>query len=97
MSKQSENPKKNKKSRIPKWMGRYLDAAWGLRNHWYPAAFSYEVSEDDVKGVQICGEYILLRRANGKVYALKDECAHRGVSLRRRMIPSSVRSVSAPM
>jgi nitrite reductase/ring-hydroxylating ferredoxin subunit len=80
-SSKAENPKKKKLSGIPSWMGPYVDAAWGLRNHWYPAAFSYEVVEDDVKGVQICGEYILLRRSEGKVYALKDECAHRGVRI----------------
>ncbi len=81
MSKTEDKAKPSTKSRIPKWMAPYVDAAWGLRNHWYPAAFSYEVVEDDVKGVQICGEYILLRRSEGKVYALKDECAHRGVRI----------------
>ena len=85
MSKKKEATNKKettrKKSRIPAWMKPYVDAAWGLRNHWYPAAFSYEVKEDDVKGVTICGEHILLRRSEGKVYALKDECVHRGVRI----------------
>lgn len=59
----------------------YKDAAWGFINHWYPALFSNELAEDQVQGVQICGIPIALRRVDGKVYALKDQCIHRGVRL----------------
>ncbi len=59
----------------------YLDAAWGLKNHWYPALFSHEIADGDVKGIQIAGVPILLRRAGGTVYALLDRCVHRGVKL----------------
>lgn len=59
----------------------YKDAAWGFTNHWYPALFSDELKEGDVEGIQICGIPLVLRRANGKVYALKDQCIHRGVRL----------------
>ena len=59
----------------------YKDADWGFVNHWYPALFSEELKEDEVEGIQICGIQIVLRRANGKVYALKDQCIHRGVRL----------------
>jgi nitrite reductase/ring-hydroxylating ferredoxin subunit len=59
----------------------YKDAAWGFINHWYPALFSNELAEDQVEGIQICGIPIVLRRAEGKVYALKDQCLHRGVRL----------------
>ncbi|MDF3931127.1 Rieske 2Fe-2S domain-containing protein [Pseudomonas citronellolis] len=59
----------------------YKDAAWGFINHWYPALFSNELPEDEVKGIQICGVPIVLRRVNGKIYALKDQCLHRGVRL----------------
>jgi phenylpropionate dioxygenase-like ring-hydroxylating dioxygenase large terminal subunit len=59
----------------------YLEAAWGLKNHWYPAAFSHELAEGDVRGVEIAGTPILLRRAKGKAYALLDQCVHRGVKL----------------
>lgn len=69
------------KGRIPTWMRPYVDAAWGLRNHWSPAAFSHEIAEDGIVGVTIGGENILLRRARGKVHALKDECVHRGVRI----------------
>tara|TARA_R110002110_G_scaffold205066_7_gene417347 strand:- start:504311 stop:505591 length:1281 start_codon:yes stop_codon:yes gene_type:complete len=59
----------------------YKDAAWGFINHWYPALFTEELEEDQVEGIQICGVQIVLRRVNGKVYALKDQCIHRGVRL----------------
>ncbi len=67
-----------------KFLQSYIDARWGIKNHWYPALFSHEIKDDDVVGVQIAGEYIALRRANGKVYALQDECLHRGVRLSAR-------------
>ena len=59
----------------------YLDAAWGLKNHWYPALFGHELAEGDIKGVEIAGVPILMRRAKGKAYALLDRCIHRGVKL----------------
>jgi len=59
----------------------YKDAAWGFVNHWYPALFSHELAEDQVQGIQICGVPIVLRRVNGRVHALKDQCLHRGVRL----------------
>src|SRR4029453_10243258 len=59
----------------------YKDAAWGFVNHWYPALFSHELAEDAVQGIQICGIPIALRRVNGKIYALKDQCVHLGVRL----------------
>ena len=59
----------------------YKDAAWGFINHWYPALFSEELPEDGVEGIQICGIPIVLRRIEGKLYALKDQCIHRGVRL----------------
>ena len=59
----------------------YKDAAWGFINHWYPALFSKELPEGQVEGIQICGIPIVLRRVDGKIYALKDQCLHRGVRL----------------
>lgn len=59
----------------------YKDAAWGFINHWYPALFSEELPEEAVEGIQICGIPIVLRRVNGKIHALKDQCVHRGVRL----------------
>jgi phenylpropionate dioxygenase-like ring-hydroxylating dioxygenase large terminal subunit len=59
----------------------YKDAAWGFINHWYPALFSEELPDQHVEGIQICGVPILLRRSNGRIYAVKDQCVHRGVRL----------------
>jgi carbazole 1,9a-dioxygenase len=71
---------------------RYLDAQFGLRNHWYPAFFGAELAEADVSDRQgsvvanvrtetLLGERILFRRVNGQVFAIADRCRHRGVSL----------------
>jgi phenylpropionate dioxygenase-like ring-hydroxylating dioxygenase large terminal subunit len=62
----------------------YIEAAWGFKNTWYPALFSDELAENSVKGVTMAGHDIALRRSRGKVYALRDRCAHRGVKLSLR-------------
>lgn len=59
----------------------YVEASWGLTNHWYPALFSRELGDDGLVGIQIAGVPILLRRLDGTVHALRDECVHRGVKL----------------
>lgn len=64
----------------------YLEAAWGFKNHWYPALFSDELPEGSLRGVMIAGHEIALRRAKGKVYALADQCAHRGVKISARQM-----------
>ncbi len=62
----------------------YLEAEWGFKNSWYPALFSSELEENQIKGVTILGREIALRRARGQVYALDDRCAHRGVRMSLR-------------
>lgn len=62
----------------------YLEAVWGLSNHWYPAAFSHEVPDRVVVGVTICGHEIALRRARRRVHALADRCVHRGVRISKK-------------
>ncbi len=59
----------------------YLEADWGFKNAWYPALFSAELKENVVKGVTMAGHEIALRRSKGKVHALQDRCAHRGVRM----------------
>ncbi|HTW86661.1 MAG TPA: Rieske 2Fe-2S domain-containing protein [Candidatus Binataceae bacterium] len=56
----------------------YIEATWGLKNHWYPAFFSDEISEPGMKAVTIAGHDIIVRRVHGKLHALRDKCAHRG-------------------
>src|SRR5438309_741241 len=53
----------------------YLGAARGFRNHWYPALFSHELAEGEVKGANLLGERIAFKRVDGRVYALEDRCA----------------------
>ncbi|ODQ84788.1 Rieske 2Fe-2S domain-containing protein [Mycolicibacterium holsaticum] len=73
----------------------YIDAAFGFRDHWYPAFFGDELEEADVSNAHgeeianirtevILGERILFRRVNGTVYAVEDRCRHRGVTLAAR-------------
>ena len=62
----------------------YVDAKWGLKNHWYPALFSHELEEGAFGSTKICGEPILLRRENNQLYALEDRCCHRGVPLSKK-------------
>ena len=73
--------KNRKRGKPKKSLQRYYDAVHGISNHWWPALFSYELKEDDVKGITIAGERIGLRRANDKVFGFRDQCAHRGVRL----------------
>jgi phenylpropionate dioxygenase-like ring-hydroxylating dioxygenase large terminal subunit len=62
----------------------YVEADWGFKNTWYPALFSHELEENGVRGVTMAGHDIALRRSRGKVYALRDRCAHRGVKMSLR-------------
>jgi carbazole 1,9a-dioxygenase terminal dioxygenase component len=59
----------------------YLEASLGFRNHWYPAFFSRRLAEGEVVAHEILGERILFKRIDGRVYAIEDRCAHRGVQL----------------
>ena len=62
----------------------YLDAALGFRNHWYPAFFGNQLAEGQCRGQEMLGERLLFKRIDGKVYAIEDRCAHRGVQLSKR-------------
>src|SRR5207237_4925992 len=55
-----------------------------FRNHWYPALVSHELAEGEVKGANLLGERIAFKRVDGRVYALEDRCAHRGVRFSAR-------------
>jgi carbazole 1,9a-dioxygenase terminal dioxygenase component len=64
---------------------QYVAAKFGFRNHWYPALFSHEITDGDVRAVELLGEKILLRRIDGRVYGIRDRCLHRGVALSRKV------------
>jgi carbazole 1,9a-dioxygenase terminal dioxygenase component len=63
---------------------RYEDAVLGFRNHWYPAMFSSDVRETEIKTLRVLGEDILLKRVDGRVYGVRDECLHRGFQLSKK-------------
>ncbi|MBV9119751.1 MAG: Rieske 2Fe-2S domain-containing protein, partial [Chloroflexi bacterium] len=63
---------------------RYLDAELGLRNYWYPAFFSSELTDGQTRGEVVCGERILFKRVKGKVFGMEDRCPHRGVPFSAR-------------
>lgn len=73
----------------------YVEAELGFRNHWYPAFFGSELAEADVsaglgeavtqvKSVVVLGERILFRRVEGQVYAIHDQCIHKGVAFSKK-------------
>jgi phenylpropionate dioxygenase-like ring-hydroxylating dioxygenase large terminal subunit len=60
---------------------RYEAAAEGLRNYWYPVAWSNQVGKKPV-AIRVCGlNLVLVRSAEGSVSTLHDRCPHRGVKL----------------
>jgi carbazole 1,9a-dioxygenase terminal dioxygenase component len=69
----------SKHQRVKEGWRPYLEAKLGFRNHWYPALFGHELEDDRPKAVKLLGEPIILRRVDGRVYALEDRCAHRRV------------------
>ena len=55
----------------------YEAAALGFRNYWYPVFTSGQVDEK-AKAITLLGDDLVFMRRQGKVYAIKNECAHRG-------------------
>jgi carbazole 1,9a-dioxygenase len=62
----------------------YLEAALGFRNHWYPAFFSHELAEGAVRAERLLGEALFFKRVGGQVYAVEDQCLHRGAPFSAR-------------
>jgi len=54
----------------------------GFRNYWYPVLAAWRLRQRP-KAVKLLGEEVVLYRDGGKIYALKDQCAHRGARLSR--------------
>ncbi len=70
--------------RIRNWRS-YYEAKLGFRNHWYPTFNSDELLEGKPLPFELGGEKLLLNRIDGKVFAMKDQCLHRGVPLSRKV------------
>ena len=73
---------------VPEWHGLeekdkktpYQNAVLGFRNYWYPIAESKLVRVRPIRRV-ILGDPIALFRRNGNVFAVIDECPHRGARM----------------
>jgi phenylpropionate dioxygenase-like ring-hydroxylating dioxygenase large terminal subunit len=63
---------------------RYEAAVIGFRGYWYPAIKSHDVRRQPVQ-VELLGEKIMLKREQGRIFALHDRCPHRGVPLSHSM------------
>ena len=59
----------------------YVDAKLGFRNYWYPILKSSDLQEGVPVGAKLAGEDLILNRIDGRVYALRDRCLHRGVQM----------------
>ena len=70
--------------KVPSWRD-YLAAKVGFRNHWYPIKLSREIDESQVVKATVCGENILLKRIDGKIFAIRDRCIHRGVQFSEKL------------
>ena len=54
----------------------------GFRNYWYPILAAWRLRRRP-KSVRLLGEEVVLFRDKGRIYALRDQCAHRGARLSR--------------
>src|SRR3954452_20066887 len=68
----------------------YDAMASGLRNYWYPVAWSRSL-KDRPRATRLLDQRIVLLRDGGRVYALHNQCPHRGVPLStgRREFPGT--------
>jgi phenylpropionate dioxygenase-like ring-hydroxylating dioxygenase large terminal subunit len=73
---------------------RYDAAVLGFRNYWYPVMLTHKLGRKPV-ALTLLGERIVLFKEQGRVYALHNRCAHRGVplSMGRREFPGTVSCV----
>ena len=70
----------------------YERAVLGFPNYWYPACGAREVGTRP-KPIKLLGEALVFLRRQGKVYAIQDECPHRGSASKALLI--SIKSCSA--
>ena len=68
---------------------RYLDAALGLRNYWYPVLFSHELQEGATRPETLLGERLFSSASTVKCTASKTAAYTAGVPSRR--VPSVTR------
>lgn len=66
------------------WQG-YLDAKLGFKNHWYPVCRTADLQEKKPYAVKALGESLLLNRIDGKPFAIRNRCLHRGAPFSKRL------------
>lgn len=81
---QHKTEDKDTRIAYPKQWEPYIKAVLGFRNHWYPALFSTDLKEGELRSMELLGEQILFKRVDGAVYAVADFCAHRGFQFSRK-------------
>ena len=86
-----DNPQSAGEEELASRWPRYEAAALGFRHYWYPVVESRRLRKQP-RAVTVLGEKIVLVRDNGKAYALRDRCPHRGVPLSagRREFPGTL-------
>jgi len=72
----------------------YIHAKLGFRNHWYPVLLASEIAEQTPVPVKLLSEKILVNRSDGNLFAIKDRCLHRGVTLSDRIECHSKHTIS---
>ena len=59
----------------------YLEAACGFKNHWYPALFSHELKDNDVKGVRSRATRSRFAAPRARPTRCRTAALHRGVKM----------------
>src|SRR5688572_25260225 len=60
--------------------GAYEEAVLGFREYWYPVCMPGDVTETP-KAFSFLGDPVMMVKRNGQIYAMLDECPHRGTQL----------------
>ena len=59
----------------------------GFRNYWYPVLAGWRFRRRRPKPIKVLGEDVVLFRDKNQIFALKDQCAHRGARLSKGSCP----------
>jgi phenylpropionate dioxygenase-like ring-hydroxylating dioxygenase large terminal subunit len=59
---------------------RYEAAVLGFRNYWYPVTWSRRIGQKPYS-FRLLGDGLMFYREGGKVYAIYNQCPHRGIPL----------------
>jgi phenylpropionate dioxygenase-like ring-hydroxylating dioxygenase large terminal subunit len=71
--------------------GREREGSMFLRNIWYVAAFSLDVSQGQLLVRKFLGEpVVLFRKSDGSIAALEDRCSHRAMPLSAGLVDGDI-------